>query len=125
MAYYADIIAEQARLISYNDDLETATTAPSSGSGALETVAFDPHRHFKRQFVGSDFGFTGWVGCFPSEKLKINRAHIRVSSCKLFCICSILVIIHIIIKTFVPPKKEETAFCLNIHYFSKLNSSCV
>ncbi|KIY33612.1 argonaute [Cryptococcus gattii E566] len=60
MAYYADIIAEQARLISYNDDLETATTAPSSGSGALETVAFDPHRHFKRQFVGSDFGFTGW-----------------------------------------------------------------
>lgn len=47
MAYYADIIAEQARLISHNEDLETATTAPSSGSGPLETVAFDPHRHFK------------------------------------------------------------------------------
>lgn len=71
MAYYADIIAEQAKLISYNEDLETATTAPSSASGKLETVAFDPHRHFKRQFVGSDFGFTGWVSCFPSRRIDI------------------------------------------------------
>lgn len=45
-----------------------------------------------------------------------NEADIRVSSCKLFCICSILVIIHVIVKTFVPPKKEETALFKYIYF---------
>ncbi|WWC67948.1 uncharacterized protein I206_101867 [Kwoniella pini CBS 10737] len=77
VAYYSDIVAEKVRDWVYNEDLtETASTAPSSGSGGQTAVAtFDPLRLKRRIENDPDFNSVAWVSTLsePGSTVQVTR----------------------------------------------------